>query len=216
MRILQVGGGATGSILLSFLIPYIKNHSLTLMDGDIVEEKNLLNQKYTAKDVGKNKAEVLISKYKKFYREKDLTFFPEYLTRLEQIEKVYPDIIIGCVDNVYTRKILHEYFMKKTGNLVYIDAGNGDIERNGQVVTGVKVNGVVTKPPVLDVFPEMKNIDDQISVPSCERTIIEHPQHVTTNVFAATTIFGILVNMLDFGVKPPHVARFSAEKIKMG
>lgn len=216
MKILQIGGGATGSILLSFLIPYMTNHALTLVDGDYVEEKNLLNQKYTAKDVGKNKAEVLISKYKKFYREKDITFIPEYLTSLDQMKKIRPDIIIGCVDNVYTRKILHEYFMERSGNIVYIDAGNGDIERNGQVVTGIKVNGAVLKPPVLDVFPEMRAIDDQISLPSCERTIIEHPQHMTTNVFSAATIFGILVNMLDFDIKPPHIARFSAEKILMG
>ena len=216
MKILQIGGGATGSILLSFIIPYMREHSLVLMDGDIVEEKNLSNQKYTMKDVGKNKAEVLISRYKKFYKEKGLLFIPEYLKDIEQVRMVNPDIIIGCVDNVYTRKILHEYFMEVNGNLVYIDAGNGDRERNGQVVTGIKVKGNISKSPVLDVFPEMKVIEDQISVPSCERVVAEYPQHITTNVFSATTVFGILVNMLDFGLKPPHVALFDAEKIKMG
>ena len=216
MKILQVGGGATGSILLSFLIPYMKEHSLILMDGDIVEEKNLSNQKYTMKDVGKNKAEVIISRYKRFYKEKELFFLPDYLKDIDQIRKINPDIIIGCVDNVYTRKILHEYFMEETGNLVYADAGNGDQERNGQVVTGIKVNGKITKSPVLDVYPEMKAVEDQISVPSCERVVAEYPQHITTNVFSATTVFGILVNMLDFGLKPPHVALFDAEKIKMG
>ena len=52
MKILQIGGGATGSILLSFLIPYMKTHSLTLMDGDMVEEKKLTQSKVHRKGRG--------------------------------------------------------------------------------------------------------------------------------------------------------------------
>lgn len=64
-----VGVGGTGSNLATFLAQYAINEKkvkeIILIDEDIVESKNFRNQKFTERDVNKNKARVLATRFKK-------------------------------------------------------------------------------------------------------------------------------------------------------
>lgn len=88
LHFIMVGAGGTGGHLVSNLVRMvsIKNesrdsrnrHSVTIIDGDNLEEKNLLRQNFTHKDIGKNKAEVLANRYGRAYGE-TVGYVPEYL-----------------------------------------------------------------------------------------------------------------------------------------
>lgn len=148
-----VGTGATGSHLLPFVAQLLANkniHRLRIMDGDVIEEKNLKNQKFMQADVGRVKAEVLATRYQSVYPELDIMYVDEFIKDKEALKshiytkevhgkgKVIP-ILIGCVDNNSTRKLFDEVFMdEEIGNLIYIDSGNGTDDRVGQIVVGYK------------------------------------------------------------------------------
>lgn len=61
----QVGAGAVGSYLAVALAK--AEHSITVWDGDTVEQKNVHNQYFTNKYIGKNKAEALHDMYKNIH-----------------------------------------------------------------------------------------------------------------------------------------------------
>jgi len=106
-KILVVGCGGIGSYFIKelhnlFLKEQI-NHSdylVNIMDFDVVEPKNIKYQAFDIEDIGKNKAKVLSEKC-------HFSFTNEKLTDKEQL-KGY-DIIISCVDNPSTRKLIYEY-----------------------------------------------------------------------------------------------------------
>lgn len=75
-KIVLIGAGGTGSRLMPMLAQLVKTCMrqynptawldtlpIYVVDGDIVEEKNLLRQNFIAKDVGKPKAAVLANRY---------------------------------------------------------------------------------------------------------------------------------------------------------
>ena len=62
-HIIIVGAGGTGGWLASFLHRIKDDHVVTIIDADIVEEKNLIRQNFNFNDINKNKAEVIGSRY---------------------------------------------------------------------------------------------------------------------------------------------------------
>lgn len=148
-----VGAGGTGSLLARDLPKLLidTNHKMLLIDGDIVEKKNLKRQSYQEQDIKENKAVALSSKINSFY-DVNCEALPKYLTGNEIIEYVrntdtsaklnilntYEDyieitpVIIGCVDNNVTRKILERNYKEliKERNCYYLDSGNGEYEGN--------------------------------------------------------------------------------------
>lgn len=240
-RILMIGTGATGSQLLPFLAQLLNNfnksHPLTLMDGDIFETKNLKNQKCTINDISSSKAKVLAERYQLVYQDLDISYVDEYALDKERIINLLKidinaiPILIGCVDNNASRKLFNEVFnSNEIKDLIYIDSGNGTIDRNGQIVVGYKsscsrqdLSGDtnvyrVTRSsykilkPVCDVFPSILKDDDTLDkLTSCTQVVDEHPQNIATNVMAASTLFSILNEILTFNRINTHMAYFDAE-----
>lgn len=72
-KILIIGCGGTGSRLVPLLAqfvkacPWVHEPEMTLVDDDIVEDKNLLRQNFISTDVGKYKAEVLAQRYSRAF-----------------------------------------------------------------------------------------------------------------------------------------------------
>jgi len=126
-KIIQVGAGGNGS----WLVPHIcriMNHRSSgirvyrIYDGDTVEEKNLLRQNFSQKDLGRNKAEALAVRYSSIYG-KSLDFTPHYIND-ETLEGYYNHVIlIGCVDNNKTRLMMQNAY-KRFHDSIYIDIGN--------------------------------------------------------------------------------------------
>ena len=242
----MVGLGATGSQLLPFLTQLLNNfrgNDVFLLDGDYVERKNLDNQKFLEVDIDRAKVEVLAERYTAVYPDLDIAYSVEYVKDKDRLKKHIKNayrnkgtipVLISCVDNNASRKIFDELFYdEEVSELIYIDSGNGTIDRNGQIVVGYKEGhseqttdhngrydtyvtkkvGTVVLKPVCDVFPSIREDDDDIvSHTGCSRVSDANPQNIGTNIYAAANLFMILNNIIAFNEIPTHVSYFDAEK----
>lgn len=154
--IIIVGAGGTGSRLVPLLAQFMRSITLgksptgwvmdpriILIDGDEVEEKNLIRQNFIARDVGQNKAVVLAQRYAKHF-DINIQAIPDMVgsSSLGSLLSKYslPGISgtlmwIMCVDSAKARRTIlnlawnslpgtsHDY---PTTSPVVIDAGNED------------------------------------------------------------------------------------------
>ncbi|MBP3868922.1 MAG: ThiF family adenylyltransferase [Solobacterium sp.] len=142
-----VGVGGTGSLLARDLPQLLlsvrgQDHSMCLIDGDTVERKNMIRQRFQSHDVGYNKAIALARKINSIYPV-ECTVIDQYLTDKELLCAIEKDhripVIIGCVDNDATRRLLEKTFRQiETG--VYIDSANSAY--SGNVFSVIKSKGV--------------------------------------------------------------------------
>lgn len=220
------------------------NSFLMLADPDTVEEKNLLRQPFILSDVGKKKAEVLAKRYGSTYGLKIGSSSGSYIESVDQLDELFSHtdylttsgqfiqkVLIGAVDNDFSRKIMNDYF-NKTEDLIYIDAGiegvylpgageKPEVEwtedeyqehtesgYSGQVVVGVKKNGNVVLPPLNDVYP----IDAKDAIPpshSCG-VVPYQPQRMIANEMAAFQITTIVNELFATNSILVHVLNFNA------
>lgn len=185
-----LGAGGTGSWLASFLSKI--DVDCMIVDGDVVEPKNVTRQNFTNNEVTKMKAEAIGDRYR-------IDFVTEFLSDssvLEELIDTLPGtpVIVGCLDNNASRKLAHDVFMNAKYNDIYwVDAGNA--ERHGQVYVAVKEDGVVKYGSPIDIDEAFQNFEgderrpDQIS---CAEHSESAPQNVTANITSATFIFDIL------------------------
>lgn len=239
-EIVVIGCGGTGSQLLPMLMQLCSNLddivNITLVDGDIYERKNLANQRCILADVGKNKAKVSAERYSMIYPKLKISYYENYITDKIQIHDLFEGrdrtirIIIGCVDNTATRKLLSEY-SNKINKTIYIDSGNdsgkGSSNRDGQIVTGVNIcihenvygrlsNMQYKLPNVADIYPEIKsNTDDIKTVGTCMRFSDDYPQNIATNMLAATLLMNTITNILMFNKIENHVTLFNADTLEV-
>lgn len=223
--IVIVGCGATGSNIATFVsqlaISESKIEEIVLVDGDVVERKNFINQKFTERDIGKNKARVLSNRFSKLGIK--ISYIDKYLENVEELIKIIQSltgqvILVGSVDNNKARRIMDTVFKsKEVPTLIYIDTGNGDKERVGQTVLGAKCDNKIIKPPVSEYFPQIlveeKEKPKKISY-KCS-AIEEHPQNLATNIMSATTTFMMINNIISFNKCIRTFVNFDAEKIMM-
>ncbi|MFT9495756.1 MULTISPECIES: ThiF family adenylyltransferase [Bacillota] len=258
--IVQVGAGGTGGYVVQHIAQLLgttkTKAAYVIADPDVIEEKNLGNQLFLPQEVGLKKADVLASRYSAAYgidigsfsdsyieSEKDLRalFSMEYMSMYDegerQCNKLFLPIIVGCVDNNYTRRVIHELF-KKMKTVVYIDAGNESTkvpddwrtrpkERwteeelrdyresgwSGQVVTGVRMN-LFKQAPMAEMFPDVLQDQDDIrpSELSCTELTASEPQRLIVNKLAALSIANILTILIeDYNINS-HITFFHAKK----
>ena len=121
-NIIIVGVGGTGSHLTSFLSQLIGNnkvynmkHKIILVDGDVVEEKNLKTQKFLESDVGRLKSEVLSERYSSVFG-MEISYVDKYISSKEDVLKLLDrsygttNVIVSCVDNNEARKYIDQAF----------------------------------------------------------------------------------------------------------
>ena len=239
VRIVMIGAGGTGGHVAPHL--YRMLHSLErpcrfiIIDGDIVEEKNLLRQNFTAADLGRNKAQVLAERYSAVFG-MPCEYIPEYMEDEERLARLvrpaylqngigfcngrmYADtcyelvILIGCVDNNKSRQLCDRVFRSVTP-LVYIDAGNG--EYTGQVVCGVRAGKRTVFKPVGSLYPDILEDEDKYpSELSCEEMAVSSPQSMAANLTAATTVVGYVYNIVVRGVLHTRSVHFSTTNLQL-
>lgn len=111
LEIITVGAGGLGNY---FAIAASElGHDITLFDFDTFQERNKHRQPYCIP--GRNKAHVLAESFQ------NITPIPEKFS--ENKIQIIPDIIVGCVDNVSTRKEIFQF--AKAHNIPYLDGGVG-------------------------------------------------------------------------------------------
>jgi hypothetical protein len=225
-KIYQVGTGGTGSQLLNNMCRFISTMrkrgikiSLTLIDGDRFEEKNLLNQNITRRDIGINKAEVLATRYSAIYGI-PIKYVDKYIYaagELMEVVKHYDQfssetpIIIGAVDNNATRQLMNQVF-NGLSSCIYLDSGNGTDNMEGQCVIGYRYNKKTILEPIAAIYPEVLEDNDLIeNIVGCDRPDEdESPQHITTNVLAANILFCNLCSIIERNEIQNHVIRFNS------
>ena len=107
MLILFCGAGALGStaVTLCRTLPA----TLSIVDFDRVESKNLLSQAFTRQAVGRNKAEALKLQLRTFYGV-DATAYPVRLTA-DNVATVAAgaDLLVDCFDNGTSRLVVRTF-----------------------------------------------------------------------------------------------------------
>ncbi len=130
-----VGCGGTGAFVAEGLCRFLSDATrIVLIDHDRVEERNLGRQNFYRRELGQFKSEALAR------RLSDNSHRPiGYSTLPVSTFALYPDIIVGCVDNGRARQDIADMIVAKHQGQDFfagwwIDAGNG--ENYGQVLIG--------------------------------------------------------------------------------
>lgn len=145
-KFIIVGAGGTSSWFIPKFVKILNEYShkhlsasthfeILLIDGDTVEDKNLMRQNFIFPDIGKNKAEILAERYSPILNNGDIFSVPYFLSYRKEDEKeehrekfleaaplfseflkvtnpsgsyYYQDsIVFNLVDNPVARKIVH-------------------------------------------------------------------------------------------------------------
>lgn len=215
-----IGAGGTGGYFIPQLVRQISLqnkilklenkplHALTIIDGDGLEEKNLVRQNFLSRDVGYNKAEVMADRYGRAFG-LEISYIPEYLADATMLKEILRSnggipVIVDCVDNNKTRSIMHEVF-KATKNCYWLSSGNE--EWAGQVVVGYNAGKALDKsnkaphlfdlPCVADIYPEILEGTDKLPTElSCAERAVSNPQNIFTNQTAANLLLGFANTIL--------------------
>ena len=223
IKIVIVGTGGTGGILSGKIARYLYGktqsinddsyYELLLIDGDHVEEKNLLRQPFSPDDVGKFKADCLQEAYQEFYgincasntdyidNVKDFKQLCNFSHKYSSVYTVKKHLIlIGCVDNHRARQTMDQFFnsaeLLENQDILYIDSAN-EFDW-GTVVCGYKDSRGVVAPSRAFFFPDiLSSKEKKASELSCGDVNISAPQHFATNEQAALICFTDLINFIE-------------------
>lgn len=206
MKIFIIGCGGTGSNLIKELARYLSTSHLsdiavTLIDGDVVEEKNLERQAFQESDCKINKAEAMAKAVAEVF-DVEFQYYPHYIEDKEQLKSIIDDhepedfsVIIGAVDNHYCRMVMHQVF-SETASISYIDSANE--YEGGEVVVATKFNGVELFPDKTYYFPEiLAGENKSVTEMSCEELNNSSPQHIVTNLMAANICLAQLLHIIN-------------------
>jgi PRTRC genetic system ThiF family protein len=178
---------------------------LVLIDGDMVEMKNVRRQLYTAADVGQPKAHVLMRRFNCALGLNAIGI-AESLNAEKHFEQYGSVIVIGAVDNHLAREEL-----SRVKNALWFDTGNHYAA--GQVSIGNTddrelmlrhLNGRDGKYPYLPnaalVFPHLLEPEPPSTQPvqplSCAELVEEGSQHLLVNDWVAVVAAEYLYKLL--------------------
>ena len=233
VKIVMLGAGGTGGHIAPHLYRLLyaldRPVRFIIVDGDTVQQNNLVRQNFIAADLGENKAKVLAERYASVFG-LETEYIPEFIEddkRLIELVtprkstvgmgfnqgRMYTDVVdelvilIGAVDNNRSRQLCHEVF-KKVSPLVYIDSGNG--EHTGQVVCGIRQGTRTVFKPVGSLYPDILGDTDKFPTElSCAEASVSAPQSIVANIMAATAVVNFVYNILVRGSIDTRAVTFS-------
>lgn len=188
-NLLIVGAGGVSSYMMEPLLKSFDIESLTIMDGDILEERNLDRQLFNEEDIGEPKAIALSAKYR--HAGLNPLSRVQYLKRVEDISEDY-DVILCNVDNHPARRVCLEIADAK--DIPVIMAGNEYFDSQVMLYLGSLWRGGDADPRVN--FPEILT-DDRGDPTACQGEEQElHPQLAIANFSAASLALDMLWRLL--------------------
>lgn len=233
VKIVMLGAGGTGGHIAPHLYRLLytlgqRKCRFLIVDGDLVEKKNLVRQNFIEADLGENKAKVLAERYSSVFG-LETEYVPSYIENEEELKKLMTPcvwkaspysnpitelvILIGAVDNNKSRSLCHRVFYQMK-NLVYIDSGNG--EYTGQVVCGVRSGGRTYHKPVGGLYPEILDGTDKFPTElSCAEATVSSPQAITANITAACAVVNMVYNILVRGENNVQSVSFSTTSVNV-
>ena len=205
-----IGSGGSGGHLIPALARLISYHSntqettLTVVDGDAYEEKNMIRQIVAPNHVGLNKAEAMrdFCNYQGLSNVDSNPTFITTSTFIPMLRRSQSPMIVACVDNDATRLALIKAIESACDgkDFFFITPGNSDgtDKVTGQSVWYGRINGVnVGCNPSL-VYPNIENPQDSIPQEgSCALHAPSRPQLIAANFMAASITLMVIQNLLD-------------------
>ena len=205
-RIKVIGTGGIGLSLLPNLCRFVQYETtkfpspeVHLVDGDTFEEKNRDRQKFTqygpkatatANDIRNEFPRLKVYDHPVFVDEDNVVKF------LRE-----GDLVLSCVDNHQTRKILSDR-AEELNNIIVISGAN-DVT-HGDIITHIRMDGKNITSPVAckHHHPTIANPTDlhpkQMNQPgSCTRQAESKPQLVLMNNLVAANMLGMFYNCTD-------------------
>jgi len=240
-KIMIVGCGGTGAYVAGHLARLLvvlnadmrryDNVHLILADGDKVEQKNLERQHFIRKDLGLNKADALAARYSAAFG-MEIESVSSYLESPRAVAKFNPEMLIGCVDNNASRRVIHEWFSSMFINSYqsrfWVDAGNE--ENSGQVVCGFltppndllntyDTDGIYDKdiklfslPTITEIYPAVLDGESKFnSQLSCAELAEAAPQNMMTNITSASLVLNFVQKILRGKALRAHGVVFSVD-----
>lgn len=234
--IILIGAGGTGSRLLPPLAQLVKTclrkHTpgailercdIYVVDGDIVEEKNLTRQHFIAQDVGKNKALVVAERYSRafgmniipcphFLKQGMAPTFDGPIGPVKYADIFQNAIVIFAVDSAKARRdilsLMNSYCVP---NLFVVDAGNEDDFGQIKTFTGHYLSNEVGNlsktllglpsniPSEIDVgfIPFDFNYYRNLGESAQERSCADLPQTLAINTMMSTLILCTIQNFMQ-------------------
>jgi molybdopterin/thiamine biosynthesis adenylyltransferase len=206
-----IGLGGVGSIAARyaavFLASFQENAFLTLVDGDKFEPSNASRMLF-----GKhgNKARVVALELLPRFRNSRLTLqaVKRYITPQNVGEMIHPgDIVILCVDNHATRKLVNDY-CAKLKDICLISGGNDGVGRDssgkvrrgtyGNVQIYVRRHGKDITPSLTAYHPEIANPADKLPTElNCTELVMSKPQILFSNLAVASAMLNTLLLYLS-------------------
>ncbi|MDU2121891.1 MAG: ThiF family adenylyltransferase [Clostridium celatum] len=222
--IVIVGCGATGSNIATFVsqlaVSEKKIEEIVLIDGDKVESKNFRNQKFSKNDINKPKSQVLATRFSKL--EINISYIDKFIRSEIDLIDLFKTlkgtiILVGAVDNNLARSYMDlAFYSNEVPDLIYIDTGNGDIDRCGQTVVGAKKNNEIVAHPLSSYFDlKIEEEETKKDKYKCSQ-IEEHPQNLATNILSATTTFLMISNIISGRKVGRLFARFNVDTVTIG
>jgi molybdopterin/thiamine biosynthesis adenylyltransferase len=200
-----VGAGGIGTYLLEPLIRYLaysKNagdpaDTLFIIDGDIVERKNMARQ-HDLSAVGRHKADVLCDRALGIVGDdlivRSITSYYSQEKKNLDCHKAWLNdhiTVFVCVDNDKTR-VLIESALCKLDNATMVVGGNSFDK--GQAQLFLRRNKVNLTPMISELAPEILEPDKDDFFPDdldCLGTAVSHPQLVFANAAVANAMNGL-------------------------
>ena len=229
VRIYVVGCGGTGS----FLIPHVcrlanwfndagKQISITLIDFDRIEEKNLYRQNFCQAELGYNKAQALAVRYKAMFPKLRIGAIEDRASAI-RLDRSTPTVIIGCVDNAAARKSIEELTIEYSGLVAHgfsqilcwwIDCGND--YTYGQVAIGncysLELDDYILEPATCTTlplptiqYPELLLQTDENETLSCAERALLNGQSLNINSQMAIAAGEMIHQLLNSQLKRMQV-----------
>ena len=178
-----IGAGGVASCLLHTLSKFKRFPFITIIDGDVHEEKNKDRQNGV---IGVAKADY----WANILKGKSIT---EYITK-KNFKDIIPRnekaLIIMSVDNHKTRKVVQDECCQMK-NVTLISGGNH--LTTGDATIFKRVNRVNLTPRIDFMQPEIQNPQDRSPEEiSCEERVESEPQIVLTNNMVAMAMLNML------------------------
>lgn len=215
---LMVGAGGTGSYVLPLLLERYEQerskHLVLVVDGDVLEERNLLRQGFYLDDLGLNKAQALVKHYKGTHLQTELYYATQNITSISYLIQMVQTMIsfnsnitevrlVCCADNTMVRYRLELGLhlilnLPSIEQVIYVDSGNTELR--GQVLlhkytkgdTEISLDGVTINGGLSDsIFSRIDAPDLASKLTfgdfelSCDVISESAPQNIATNQLAA-------------------------------
>jgi molybdopterin/thiamine biosynthesis adenylyltransferase len=208
LNIVMIGVGGIGTALLVFLPRFLQHHNpgslMKLIDGDEYEPKNEERQAFAHPG---NKATAKVEELSELFDQIIFQDIPEFVTADNVSSYICEnDIVLLCVDNHKTRKIVSEY-CEKINNIKLISGGNE--YTHGDILCLFRKDGKSVRPTYKSFswwHPEIRDPKDKHPGElGCLEQLVSYPQLIFINASVAITMCNLFYSTCIIDERPPGI-----------